>query len=124
MSPAISEAKAVAVKIHEYAKGCQTGDGSHFKAAFHPDARMFGAEGAERFDIPIFGGMDTAVADQPAPDLEFQILSIDIEGDAACVKVAESHFWGQDFVDFFILNRIAGEWEIVGKSFTHTGASA
>jgi len=41
------------------------------------------------FDIPIFGGMDAAVADQPAPDLEFQILSIDIEGDAASVKVAE-----------------------------------
>ena len=123
MSAVIDETKAVAVKIHEYARGCQTGDGTYLKAAFHPDARMFGAEGSERYDLPIFGGMDTAVAGQPAPDLELEILSVDIEGDAACVKVAESHFWGQDFVDFFILNRIDGEWEIVGKSFTHTGAS-
>lgn len=124
MSTAISEAQAIAARIGEYIKGCQTGDGTYLKAAFHPDARMFGAVGSDRYDVPIFGGMDKAVADQPTGDHVAQILSIDVEGDTACVKVAESGFWGQDFIDYFILSRIEGDWQIVGKSFTHSGPSA
>lgn len=124
MSAAITDAQAVTAKINGYVKGCQTGDGTHLKSAFHPDARMFGAVGPDRYDIPIFGGMDHAVADKRTVDHEAEILTIDVEGDAACVKVAESRFWGQDFIDFFILNRIDGEWQIVGKSFAHTGPSA
>jgi hypothetical protein len=68
--------------------------------------------------------MDAAVAETPTVDHDALVLSVDIEGDAACVKVAESRFWGQDFIDFFLLSRIDGEWQIVGKSFTHTGPSA
>ncbi|GAC1439527.1 MAG: hypothetical protein NVSMB55_01300 [Mycobacteriales bacterium] len=124
MSTAIDDVQAITLKIHEYVKGCQTGDGAHLKAAFHSDARMFGAVGTDRYDIPIFGGMDQAVADQPTGDHDAQILAIDVEGDAACAKVAESGFWGQDFIDFFILSRLDGDWQIVGKSFAHSGASA
>src|SRR5213592_3867358 len=88
--------------------GGETGDGVHFKAAFHPDARMFGHVGPDRYDEPIFGGMDTAVADQPVVEYDTRILSIDVSGDAAAVKLAESRFWGQDFIDFFLLSRIDG----------------
>jgi hypothetical protein len=124
MSTAISDAELVAQKIDGYVRGCQTGDGVHLKAVFHPDARMFGAVGPDRYDVPIFGGMDAAVAAQPTVDHAAKILSIDVEGDAAVVKLAESRFWGQDFIDYFLLSRIDGEWEIVAKSFAHTGPSA
>lgn len=122
-NPTISDTQAVIDKIKLYVKGCQTGDGAHLKAAFHPDSRMFGAVGPDRYDISIFGGMDGAVAETPTVDHEALVLSVDIEGDAACVKIAESRFWGQDFIDFFLLSRIDGEWQIVCKSFAHTGAS-
>ena len=124
MSATITDAEQIAQKIDGYTRGCQTGDGTHLKGAFHPDARMFGAVGPDRYDVPIFGGMDDAVAHQPTVDHDSRILSIDVEGDAACVKLAESRFWGQDFIDYFLLSRIDGEWQIVAKSFTHTGPSA
>ena len=39
------------------------------------------------------------------------------------MKLAESRFWDQDFIDFFLLSRIGGEWQIVAKSFDHVGAT-
>lgn len=123
MSTTITDAEQIAAKIDGYVRGCTTGDETHFKAAFHPDSRMFGAVGADRYDEPIFGGMTTAVAQQPAGDYSARILSIDVEGDAACVKLAESGFWGLDFIDYFLLSRIDGEWQIVAKAFDNSGAT-
>jgi hypothetical protein len=124
MSTTITDAEKIAQKVDGYVRGCQTGDGTHFKEAFHPEARMFGAVGADRYDVPIFGGMDAAVAAQPTVDHDAKILSIDVEGDAACVKLAESRFWGEDFTDYFLLSRVDGEWQIVAKAFDCSGPSA
>ena len=124
MSATITDAEQIATKIDGYTRGCQTGDGTFLKEAFHPDARMFGHVGPDRYDIPIFGGMDAAVAEHPTGNHTSKILSIDVAGDAACVKLAESGFWGQDFIDFFLLSRIDGEWQIVSKSFDNSGPSA
>lgn len=121
MDQAISDAQQIEAKINGYIKGCETGEEAHLKASFHPDARMFGAVGADRYDVPVMGGMSTAVAAQPVGPYDARILSIDVEGDAAAVKLAESGFWGHDFIDFFLLARIEGEWQIVAKSFTVTG---
>jgi Putative lumazine-binding len=111
-------------KIDGYVRGCRTGDETYLKAAFHPDARMFGAVGEDRYDVPIFGGMSTAVSQQPTVDHQADIEVIEITGDAAYVKLIESGFWGQDFVDYFLLSRIDGEWQIVAKSFAHLGPTA
>jgi hypothetical protein len=123
MNQTISDAEQIAGKIDSYVRGCQTGDEAHLKNSFHPDARMFGAVGPDRYDVAIFGGMSSAVAQQPTVDHDAKILAIDVEGDAASVKLAESRFWGQDFVDFFLLSRIDGEWQIVAKAFTNAGPS-
>jgi hypothetical protein len=121
MNATMTDTEAITEKINSYVKGCETGEGMHFKEAFHPDARMFGHVGPDRYDEPIFGGLDAAVAGQPAGQYDSRILAIDISGDAAAVKLAESRFWDQDFVDFFLLSRIDGEWNIVAKSFDHVG---
>src|SRR3954466_6991507 len=124
MSKATStDEKQIAAKIDGYVRGCKTGDGTYPKEAFHPDARMFGAVGDDRYDVPIFGGMDAAVAQNPTQDHDAKILSIDVTGDAACVKLAESRFWGLDFTDYFLLSRIDGVWQIVAKSFDNSGPS-
>ena len=124
MNSTITDAEEIAGKVNGYIQGCKTGDGTHLKGAFHPDARMFGAVGPDRYDVPIFGGMDAAVADQPVGEYDAKVLSIEVTGDAACVKLAESGFWGHDFVDYVLLSRIDGEWQIVAKSFTVTGTTA
>lgn len=123
MSSVITDERAITAAINGYVKGCQTGIASSLQSAFHPDARMFGAVGADRYDLPIFGGMDAVIAAQPTGGHRADIVSIDIVGDAACVKLAESGFWGQDFTDFFLLCRIDGQWRIVAKAFAHTGTT-
>lgn len=123
MSARISDADAISAKIDSYVAGCQQGDDATLKEAFHADARMFGGMGGDRYDLAIFPEMSGAVAEHPTVDHEARILSIDVEGDTACVKLAESQFWGQDFIDFFLLSRIGGDWKIVAKSFTHAGPS-
>jgi hypothetical protein len=124
MNATITDAEQIAAKIDGYVRGCQTGDATYLKEAFHPDARMFGHVGNDRYDVPIFGGMDAAVAGRPTIEHDAKILSIDVEGDAASAKVAESRFWDLDFTDFFLLSRIDGEWQIVAKSFDSSGPSA
>jgi hypothetical protein len=124
MNATMTDAEQIAEKINGYVLGCETGDGVHFKDAFHPDARMFGHVGPDRFDEPIFGGMDAEVAEQPVGKYDVRILSIDVSGDAAAVKLAESGFEDQDFIDFFLLSRIDGEWKIVAKSFDHVGPTS
>ena len=121
MNATISDVEEITAKVDSYVRGCQTGDESHLKAAFHPDARMFGAVGPDRHDVPIFDGMSSAVAAQPTGKYDAKVLAIDVEGDAACVKLAESGFWAQDFIDYFLLSRIDGEWQIVAKAFAHSG---
>ncbi|MDQ1688856.1 MAG: hypothetical protein QOK42_1831 [Frankiaceae bacterium] len=124
MSTRIGDAEQISARIDGYLDGCRSGEETPLKEAFHPDARMFGAVGDQRYDTTIIPGMSAAVAAQPTGNHAARILSIDVEGDAACVKLAESGFWGQDFVDFFLLSRIEGDWQIVAKSFTHNGESA
>lgn len=121
MNTTISDVEQINEKIDGYVRGCQTGDEAHFKAAFHPDARMFGALGPERHDVAIFDGLSSAVAAQPGGPYTARVVSVDTAGDAACVKLVESGFWGQDFTNFFLLSRIGGEWQIVAKAFDHSG---
>jgi Putative lumazine-binding len=124
MATTITDTEQITAAIEGYVRGCQTGDRKYLEDAFHADARMFGAVGSDRYDLPIFGGMDNAVAENPTVDHTWEILAMDVTGDAASVKISESRFWGQDFVDYFLLSRIKGEWQIVAKAFAHIGASA
>jgi Putative lumazine-binding len=121
MNSTIKDLEQIQEKIDGYVRGCQTGDEATFKAAFHPDARMFGALGPERHDVAIFDGLSSAVAAQPGGPYTARVVSVDAAGDAACVKLVESGFWGQDFTNYFLLSRIDGEWQIVAKAFDHSG---
>lgn len=123
MNARFADVEAISAKISNYVQGCQRGDDRSLKEAFHADARMFGGLGDDRYDMAIFPDMSAAVAANPTIDHDTKVLSIDVEGDAACVKLAESRFWGQDFMDFFLLSRIDGEWQIVAKCFSHAGES-
>ena len=80
MNTVLSDAQAVAAKIDGHVKSCQTGAEASLKAGSHPQARMFGSVGPDRFDVLICGGTDQAVAKAPTVNNDARILSIDIEG--------------------------------------------
>ncbi len=88
-----------------------------------------GVRGAQRWsvvDIPI-AEMIAMVSAQPANvDGTFKatVGAIEEHGDMASATVNEENFWGSvSFTDLFSLACIDGNWQIVGKVFTHTGGT-
>ena len=112
--------------IELYIKGVTTGNTNALNAAFHPDARMFGALGDQRVDISI-QDMIGMISAQPADvDGQFSASIREIEefGDIATAIVDEENFWGSvSFTDVFSLAKIDDNWLIVSKAFTHTGGT-
>ena len=120
----IDECDAIAAVLQLYMDGIARGDVDKLRQAFHPDSRMFGSLGGQRFDVPIQALFDMT-AEGPADTAgryRGRVLSITQVGDAAMAAVAEDGFWGSvSFVDFFNLVKIDGRWVIVNKTFAHTG---
>jgi hypothetical protein len=109
--------------VQLYIDGARDGDAAKLRAAFHPDARMFGSLGGERVDVPIsefFAMSDGSPADVNGTYRARIVASTQV-GDAATVQLDEEGYWGTvSFTDFFALSRFDGKWLIVGKTFAHT----
>ena len=119
----IADFDAITAAIQLYIDGVAEGDTAKLAEAFRPDARMYGAIGDQRFDMPIDAFFDH-VAKHPADvggTFAARITSIVHTGDAAgAVVVEENHLGTLSFVDFMTLCRSEGRWRIVNKTFAHT----
>jgi hypothetical protein len=122
----MSHASSPAEAVQLYIDGVRKGDASALEAAFHSDARMFGALGGQRVDVPIADLIGMAAA-QPADvdgTFEANVRSLEEHGDIAVATVDEKNFWGSvHFTDVLSLARFEEGWKIVNKAFTHTGGT-
>ena len=122
--PTIEDVDAITEVVQLYLDGTARGDRAKLDEAFHPDARMYGALGDQRYDVPT-SEFAELVAESPADaggTFRARISSIARIGDAASATVIEEGFWGTvSFVDFLSLSRVQGRWRIVSKTFVHTG---
>lgn len=119
----IEDIDSITQAVQLYIDGVARGDQAKLADAFHPDARMYGAVGDQRFDTAVaeFGEVVAASPGDGAGTFRARISSIVQAGDAASATVVEDGFWGTlSFVDFLSLCRIEGRWRIVAKAFTHT----
>lgn len=109
----------VRAALDHYLQGHATGQGSHFRLVFHPDAKLF-------FNRD--GKLTTRTAEEyisgasgsPAPDeaqRRRRIVRVEVTGDAAQAKIELDH--PTVFItDYFNLLRVDGKWMIVNKTFT------
>jgi hypothetical protein len=126
MSAVAATNQTVSEAVQLYIDGVAAGDAGKLEQGFHESARMYGAVGDQRLDIPIAEMIAMIVAKPADVDGSFRasIRRIEEEGDAAVAIVDEQGFWGSlSFVDYFSLARIEGSWKIVNKTFAHTGGS-
>ena len=124
MAATAQSTREITDTVQLYISGVGDGVAAKLHEAFHPEARMWGSLGGQRFDVPI--GEMIAMFDGKGADVDgsyvARIVSIDQTADTALVTVAEEGFWGTvSFVDFFTLAQLDGEWKIVNKTFVHTG---
>lgn len=114
---AVNEYDAIARTIQHYVDGGRSGRGVEMKAAFHPDATIFGYVGEELFAGPIQQLFDWNDQNGPAPELEARIGSLDVTGTIATVRLELDNWTGHRFTDMFTLLKVDGEWKIISKVF-------
>lgn len=117
MTNSITEFEAVRQAAWQYYEGLQTGNIELLTKAFHPEAMMYGPG----MIVPIQGLFDY-VAAQTAPAKsgerhECMITKIDCVGNAASVEMLQQSYQGINYINYFQLLKLEGNWVIVSKSF-------
>ena len=113
-----AEEAAVRQPLENYIRGHATGQGEHFRKAFHPDAKLFAIRDGKYWQLTSEEYIARA-AGKPADD-EAQrkrtIEAIDITGNAAVAKIVLDYPQVK-FTDYMSLLKIDGEWKIINKTF-------
>ena len=113
----VNEYDAIAATVQHYIDGARSGRGADMKAAFHPDATIFGYVGPDLFAGPIQMLFDWNDQNGPATEVEARIASVDITGTVATVRLELDNWTGHRFTDMFTLLKVDGSWKIISKVF-------
>ena len=116
LSPELAAARA---PIDQYLLGHATGQASHMRAAFHPDAKIVSFRDGALHALSVdefcarFQGQPAADEAQRTRRIEF----FDKTGNAATAKVVLA-YPEVTFTDYMVLLQIDGEWKITNKTFS------
>lgn len=113
----VEDYDAIAKVVQHYIDGAKSGRGDDMKPAFHADATIFGYVGPDLFAGPIQNLYDWNDGNGAAKDLSARIVSIDIAGTVATVRLELDNWTGHRFTDFFTLLKTDGRWQIMNKVF-------
>ena len=119
----LDQLDAVRAVMQLYIDGAD-GDAAKLEQAFHPDAMMFGHVGETRRDMPISAFIKSVGDNGPGlcgKDYRFDLADIKIAGQAAVATLIEQDYRGCEFINFFTLAQIDGQWKIVSKTYSSTG---
>ena len=107
--------------VERYYQSLRTSSADGVRSVFHPNARVTGylPDGLHEMTVDDFAGF---VQDQqPSPDEAgadrmLEILSCEVAGETASVRIREAYL-GMVFVDTFGMLRVEGRWLIYSKLF-------
>lgn len=108
---------AIVTVMQHYIDGARSGKGADMKPAFHDDATIFGYVGPDLFAGPIQNLYDWNDQNGPAKDIEARIVSVDVAGTVATVRLEADNWTGHRFTDLFTLLKVEGQWKIMNKVF-------
>jgi hypothetical protein len=112
-----SDEAAINTVVERYLDGAKSGKGGDMKPAFHADANIFGYIGADLFAGPIQKLFDWNDQNGAATELEARVVSIDVIGTVATVRIELDNWTGHRFTDLLSLLKTDGEWKIMNKVF-------
>ena len=104
--------------VEAYLHGLKFNDVPSLRKAFHPEAKLFfvkkdgtlGQLSQEQW----YKGFEGSAGKEEQGDL--RIVSVDVTGDAASVKVVET-YPKSIYTDYLSLLKLGGEWRIVNKVY-------
>ena len=109
--------EAITSVIQAYAEGGRKGDAVIMKPAFRDDATIHGELDGSLLAGPIHILFDWVAESPPAPDLEANIVNIDLANTVATARVEVVDWLGYRFTDQFTLLKENGTWTITSKVF-------
>ena len=115
VSPDEAEVRAA---LEHYLQGHATGQQEHFRAAFRPEAHMYGVREGKLADVPIAEYIARA-SGKPADDeaqRRRRIERVDVSGTVAVGKIVLD-YPKVTFTDYMTLVKVDGEWRIVAKAY-------
>jgi len=109
---------AIRATIENYFKGHATGNGEHFKKAFHPEAKLWWVRDGQAAQLTSAEYIARASGKPPADEAQRKrsIARVDITGNAAVVKVILD-YPNTRFTDYMSMLKTGGEWKIVNKTY-------
>jgi len=121
LTPALaqdSEEAAIRETIQHYFQGHATGNGEHFRKAFHPEAKLFFIRDGKLTQWTSEEYIGRASGKPAADEAQRKriIDSIDISGNAAIVKVTLD-YPKVLFTDYMSMLKVDGQWKIINKTF-------
>jgi len=119
MSQVQHEAGEIESVIRDYLDGMVFADAARLRRAFHPGACIVGNfdDSLEWLSLESFISSCEQAGSAPANEPYYwEILSADVTGDVAVIKVADDYM-GKRFTDYLSLLRYEGRWQIVNKTF-------
>lgn len=113
-----TEEAGVRAALEHYLQGHATGDGAHFRMAFHPEAKLFWVVGDTLRQMTAEQYAANASGRPPADEAQRRrrILHVDVSGTVAVAKV-ELDYPTRHFIDYMSLAKVNGAWKIVNKSY-------
>ncbi len=114
------EHKAVYEVAENYLEAGRTGDIELMKKVFHDDATIFGIFEGDMLGGPISLLYEWMESFGAANEIDGVILSVDVEGTIASVKVQADNWCGYNFTDFLNLLKTDKGWVVINKMFNHT----
>ena len=112
-----SDLEQISAVLLDYVKGTANGQPERLRKAFHPDFNLYTVandtlwiRSGEQYILDIKAGQKT--------DRIGNILSVDIEKDAAIAKAEIVIPNWRTFTDYFLLLKYNGSWKIVQKSYS------
>ena len=117
----MSDQPAIQDCVDRYYQSLRTSDPDGVRSVFHPSARITGylPDGLHEMTVEDFAGF--VQSQQPSPaesgaESMLEILSIEIAGHTAAVRLRESYL-GMIFLDTFGMLQVDGQWVIYNKLF-------
>lgn len=118
-APAGRDEQAIRAVVREYLHGLQFNDVPSLQRAFWPGASLFWVkktgELGQLSQADWYKGFAGSAGKEEAGNL--RIVSVDVAGDAASVKVQEDYEKSR-YIDYLSLLKIGGGWKIVAKIYT------
>lgn len=117
----ISELDSIIKTVNKYGTAITNGDIELLRSAFHPKAMMYGCSGDSVTMVEI-EGLFAYVASQTPPLVSGEqhrsiIKNIDVSGNCASAEVLQENCYGVNYINYFQLLKIEGQWLIVSKAY-------